>query len=622
MHKSIGGIAHMFRDFRPLIRSRLPEIAAVVLLAMVGIMGWLIWEYNRTVELLQRTVDVETSILEVFSNVQDAESGNRGYILTGDELFLQHYSQSVLKIEGDVVKLQRLLADNPEQQRALGKLKLAIEERFAGLKQSIDLRRAAGIDAAIASIREGGGREAMETVRATVSQLEAVENKLHLSRIANVRLVTIAGLTAAGLALVVVISSMAAWIWNTRREARELLATIAEREKNEDQIRHMQKIEAVGQLSGGLAHDLNNMLAVVISGLNLIEKRLAAGDTHVQRFVNAAMDGATRAATLTNRLMVFSRQLPLAPQPIDVNRLVGGILELLQRTLGETTKTKTVLVVGLWSTNADAGQLENAILNLAVNARDAMPGGGNLTFETTNCDVSDTDTHRYDMPAGQYVSIAVTDTGEGMTPEVATRAFEPFFTTKGVGKGTGLGLSQVYGFIKQSGGHIKIYSEPGHGTTITMYLPRLSGSDPEQKTQVTKKDALPDLKKDNSSHIILVVEDDTRVREMSVSSLRELGYMVIHASGAESALEKLDAHPDITMLFTDIVMPEINGRQLAAEALRRRPDIKVLYTTGFARDAIVDSEKLDAGLHLIAKPFTLVQLDAKVSEVLAVGTAR
>ena len=605
------------QNIRLMLGSRLPEIAAVVLLVMVGIMGWLIWEYNRTVELLQHTVDVEKSILEVFSNVQDAESGNRGYILTGDELFLKHYNDSILKLDGDLAELQRLLSDNPEQERTLTSLKLAIDDRFSSLKKSIDLRRSKGIDAAIISIREGGGREAMEEVRSNISQLEATENKLHLSRIANVKLVTLAGLVAAGLALIIVVGSMWAWIWNTRRDARDLLKMVAEREQNETQIRQMQKIEAVGQLTGGLAHDFNNMLAIIIGALNLIQRRLASGDTNVTQFVTAAMEGATRAATLTSRLMVFSRQLPLAPQQLDVNDLVVGMSDLLRRTLGETITTVIVLGAGVWPTKADPGQLENAIVNLSVNARDAMPSGGKLTIETANCHFRDGTAIRHGVPPGEYIGITVADTGMGMTDEVSAKAFDPFYTTKEVGKGTGLGLSQVYGFISQMGGFVKLDSEVGVGTTIKMYLPRLNNASTETKLKIATKAVALDLREINSNHIILVVEDETRVREMCVASLRELGYTVIHADGAKNGLKLLDATPQTKVLFTDIVMPEINGRQLATEALLRRPDLKVLYTTGFARDTIVLGEDLELGLHLIPKPFTMEQLAAKMIVVLA-----
>jgi CheY-like chemotaxis protein len=295
------------------------------------------------------------------------------------------------------------------------------------------------------------------------------------------------------------------------------------------------------------------------------------------------LDGAARAATLTTRLMAFSRQSPLNPQPLVANAMVSGMTELIQRTIGEAIQVETVLTAGVWSMSADAGQFENAIVNLAVNARDAMPEGGKLTLETANCHIDDNYARQYGVTPGQYVLVAVSDAGAGMSPEVLAKAFEPFFTTKGVGRGTGLGLAQVHGFIRQSGGHIKIYSELGHGTTIK---------------------------------IILVVEDEERVREMSVASLREMGYKVLHAGNGASALKKLEAHPETALLFTDIVMPEMNGRQLAIEALNRRPDLKILYTTGFTRNAIIHNGKLDAGVHFIAKPFTYVQLATKLREVL------
>ena len=621
MDEPIDGMTRILRKLDPRIRSHIPELSALILLAMFGTLAWVIWEYQRTVDWVRHTVEVETKILSVFATVQEADASARGFLVTGDDSYLTYYSAAAKTIEAEIGQLQQLTADNYEQRLNLAALQPAIEDRFAKLKGAIELRRTADFNAVQSNFRAGSGPEAMQPVRDLVSAMTETENKLHILRVASVRSATVAGGIASLLALTVVIGSMAGWIWNTRREARDLILSIADREKNETQIRQMQKIEAVGQLTGGLAHDLNNMLAVIISGLSLTQKRLTAGDTNVERFVTAAMDGAIRAATLTTRLMAFSRQLPLAPARIDANRLVGGMSELMQRTLGETIRIETVLNAGLWPTNADAGQLENALLNLSINARDAMPDGGRLTIETSNSHLDAAYARQYEMPIGDYILITVTDTGTGMTAEVAAKAFDPFFTTKGVGQGTGLGLSQTFGFIKQSGGHIRIYSEVGHGTTIKMYLPRLYDVGPEQAIRAAKEEAWPELqsekRKGNSAHLILVVEDDARVKEMTVSSLRELGYTVIHANGANSALEKLDAHPGTALLFTDIVMPEINGRQLAAEALRRRPDIKVLYTTGFTRNAIVHSGKLDAGLNFIAKPFTLVQIAAKMNEVLA-----
>jgi signal transduction histidine kinase len=612
---------HMLQRLPQPIRDRIPEYSCALLALAFGGLGWVVWEYRDTVERVTHTVEVEAAIFEVFARVQDAESGARGYIINGDEVYLKHFTLAENTLEATITKLAVLTADNAEQRTSVGELRPAILERFAKLNAAIKLRRASATANVVPTFGSGSGFVDMERIRGLVVKMKKVEADLYTTRVARVRTMTTVGVLLGLINLALVIAAMSVWVSNTRREARQLIVAAVERDQNETKIRQMQKIEAVGQLTGGLAHDLNNMLAVIISGLNLLQKRVAAGNSDVQKFIDAAMDGATRAATLTNRLMAFSRQLPLAPQPIDANKLVGGMSDLIQRTLGETIRTQTVLTAGVWRTNADAGQLENALLNLAINARDAMPDGGRLTLETSNATLDQAYGREYDMPPGDYVLTSVTDTGTGMTAEVISKAFEPFFTTKGVGKGTGLGLSQVFGFIKQSGGHVKIYSELGHGTTIKMYLPRLFDDGPEHAIRTAEAEAWPDLspgiRSANAARLILVVEDDARVNEMTVSALRELGYTVIHANGATSALSKLDAHPDTTLLFTDIVMPDINGRQLAAEALRRRPDLKVLYTTGFTRNAIVHSGKLDAGLHFLAKPFTLVQLDSKMREVMA-----
>jgi signal transduction histidine kinase/CheY-like chemotaxis protein len=395
---------------------------------------------------------------------------------------------------------------------------------------------------------------------------------------------------------------------------RALLAEMRSREAAETQVRQLQKMEAVGQLTGGIAHDFNNMLAIVIGSLNLIQRRLAKGDTNIDKYIEGAIEGATRAATLTSRLLAFSRQQPLSPEPVDVNRLVAGMSELLRRTIGEEVRLETVLAGGLWRSHADPSQLENAILNLAVNARDAMPGGGKLTIETANAYLDEAyAAENGGLTPGQYTMLAVTDTGGGMTPEVIAKAFEPFFTTKDVGRGTGLGLSQVYGFVRQSGGHVKIYSEAGQGTSVKLYLPRFVGAE-ERPAAVRDAERLTPA--GHPREIVLVVEDEDRVRQFAVEALRELGYTTLHAEGAASALRVLDAHPDVTLLLTDIVMPDVNGRRLADEALKRRPTLKVLYMTGFTRNAVVHNGVLDPGVNFLQKPFTLDQLAGKVRAVL------
>jgi signal transduction histidine kinase len=393
-----------------------------------------------------------------------------------------------------------------------------------------------------------------------------------------------------------------------------LHSEIAEREKAEEALRQAQKMEAIGQLTGGVAHDFNNILQVILGNLGTVETRLQSGaiDAGVlNRSVKTAIRAADRAATLTAQLLAFSRRQPLSPQTIDANRLVTGMSEMLHRSLGETIEIETVLGARLWQTMADPNQLESAILNLAVNARDAMPSGGKLTIETANIRLDEAYADmEEDVTAGQYVMIAVSDTGAGMPPEVVRKAFDPFFTTKEIGKGTGLGLSQVYGFIKQSGGHAKIYSEPGEGTTIKLYLPRLISAAAEEGGPAIEPPP-------PGTELVLVVEDEPDVRSFVVDMLHDLGYRVLDAANAHAALQILDRRNDISLLFTDVGLPGgVNGRQLAEQAKRRHPEIKILYTTGYARNAIVHQGRLDPGVELINKPFTYAALAARLREVL------
>jgi PAS domain S-box-containing protein len=375
----------------------------------------------------------------------------------------------------------------------------------------------------------------------------------------------------------------------------------------EERLRQVQKMEAVGQLTGGIAHDFNNMLAVVIGALDLLERRLAQGNRDVERYLTAARDGATRAAALTQRLLAFSRQQPLEPVPVDAGVMVRGMIELLMRTLGEDVTVETVLPGGVRPLLADPNQLENAILNLSVNARDAMPGGGRLVLATGNVHLSGAEAEALELAPGDYVEIAVTDSGTGMTPEVAARAFDPFFTTKGVGKGTGLGLSQVFGFARQSGGAVRIETDQGHGTTVRLYLPVHHG--PAPAPLVEQPTAGP--VRGRPGEMVLVVEDEERVRAFSVEALRELGYSVIGARDGREALRLIEGGQRIALLFTDVVMPEMTGRELAERARARLPGLKVLMTSGYAPEAAgVEAETI------LAKPFDLERLAAAVRAAL------
>jgi len=402
---------------------------------------------------------------------------------------------------------------------------------------------------------------------------------------------------------------------------RELNATleqqVAERtaqlQANEAALRQSQKMEAVGQLTGGIAHDFNNLLQIIIGNLDTLQRNLADGSPRLQRAANHAMIGARRAASLTQRLLAFSRRQPLDPKPTSVNALVSSLADLIPRTLGETIHVETVLGAGVWKVDVDAGELEAAILNLAVNARDAMLEGGRLTIETANTHIDQAYTAAHaEVLAGQYVVICVSDTGSGMDPATVAQAFEPFFTTKAVGKGTGLGLSQVYGFVKQSGGHVKIYSEVGHGTTVKIYLPRLMG-----EVAGAEADEAALIPEGGEEETILVLEDDDDVRTYSVESLRDFGYRVVEAHDGPSALRLLERQARVDLLFSDVVLPGgMTGAQVAAKARELRPDLKVLFTTGYARNAIIHHGRLDKGVDLITKPFTAGDLAARVRDIL------
>jgi PAS domain S-box-containing protein len=401
---------------------------------------------------------------------------------------------------------------------------------------------------------------------------------------------------------------------------RELEAENEARKKAEEALRQAQKMEAVGQLTGGVAHDFNNLLTIIQGGLDMIGRQISTLDnspavSRIVRGKDMAIEGVRRATKLTSRLLAFARQQPLDPKTTDANKLVSGICELLRRTLGEAVSLETVLAGGLWRTHVDANQLENALVNLAVNARDAMPNGGKMTIETANCHLDEAYVSGLTEPvsAGQFVMIAVADSGCGMDRSTLERAFEPFFTTKGVGKGTGLGLSQVYGFVRQSGGHVRIYSELGEGTTAKIYLPRHVGAE-EDSAEISRPSAPIHA---IGAESILLVEDDDALRAYGVELLNDLGYNALSAANAAGALEIIDRGHKIDLLFTDVVMPGgMNGRELADEATRRRPGLKILFTTGYTRNAIVHQGRLDPGLQMIGKPYTYQELGARIRALL------
>ncbi|AZV19980.1 MULTISPECIES: CHASE3 domain-containing protein [unclassified Mesorhizobium] len=605
----------------------LPLVAGFAVLALiVGSRAMLVEEQRANRAAAREAIEYQQLLSGLLSLAQEAESGQRGYLLTGEKSYLEPYRSAVGAIPGQLAHIDSLTAPDDQLVQPINHIKDALSQKQAELAETIALYDQGNATKALDLIRSGQGKAVMDEIRTSMDTVRRISAAAVAARDAHTDQVE-AWLRIGSLAALLAIFLLAGYaIRESRRRFREVAVAqdelvrknvalgkeIETREKAESQIRQMHKMEAVGQLTGGIAHDFNNMLAVIISAMNLAQRKLARGEHDIAQFIDAAIDAATRAANLTARLLAFSRQQPLAPQIVDANRLLTGMSDLIRRALGETIRIETVLAGGLWKTHADPSQIENAVLNLAVNARDAMGDDGKLTIETANSHLDDSYAAAHaEVAAGQYVMIAVSDTGSGMTPDVIAKAFEPFFTTKAVNKGTGLGLSQVFGFVKQSGGHVNIYSEPGEGTTIKIYLPRYFGAEePAVTTRRGDNTAAP------VTETILVVEDDARVRVSTTEAIRELGYTVIHAASGEEALQKLAENPNVALLFTDIVMPVMNGRKLAEEAVARMPLLKVIFTTGFTRNAVVHNGVLDHDVHFLAKPFTIEQLAAKLRDVL------
>ena len=383
----------------------------------------------------------------------------------------------------------------------------------------------------------------------------------------------------------------------------------------EEQLRQAQKMEAVGQLTGGLAHDFNNLLTAVTGGLELLAARIAKGKyDQLDRYITMAQSGAHRAAALTQRLLAFSRRQTLAPKPTDVDRLIAEMKDIIVRTIGPSIDVNVVSAPGLWPILVDAPQLESALLNLCINARDAMPDGGKLTIETTNRPLDERAAAAQDLPAGDYVSLCVTDTGTGMTPDVMARVFEPFFTTKPIGEGTGLGLSMIYGFVRQSGGQVRIHSEVGAGTTMRLYLPRLMGKHDlpvPHEVSVARHRA-------HEGQTILLVEDEDAIRDLVSEVLRDAGYRVLTASDGPMGVSVLQSNERIDLLVTDVGLPGgLNGRQVADAGRAVRPSLRILFVTGYAANAAVGAGHLDEGMEVLTKPFNVLELERRVGEMLS-----
>jgi signal transduction histidine kinase len=708
--------------------------AALAILLVAG--GVLSYRSTENAIAVRQSVDRSYTILNelhtLLSAVQDAETGQRGYLLTGRDAYLAPYRTALERLPAVEGSLSDLLKRDAETSPELDQLRRLIDRKLEELAATIKLQDGGDKERALALVQSDQGKATMDEIRGVVEGLVTAERGILDARLASaardrdatlatVGVMTFLSLAATGWGLVVLragfrrgeqaqraVTEQAALLrttieslsqgvaafdgeqrlvsWNdcfaklldlpssllhrgmsypslvdhlsdggivpfleTPAEIAALDSSggrneivvfdrrrgngrvfeirrspvahggfvitctdLTERAAAETRLLHAQRMEALGQLTGGLAHDLNNLLQVVLANLDLLLRQLAGDSVATQR-VGAAIRGAEQGATMTRQLLAFARRQPLAPQIINVGRQVGDMREMLHRSLGASISLEVIDAPGLWMTVADPVELESVILNLVINARDAMPDGGKLTVEVSNAYIDDVYARQHvEVTPGQYVMLAVSDTGAGMTPAVAARAFEPFFTTKPEGKGTGLGLAQVFGFVKQSSGHVKIYSEPGAGTTVKVYLPRAPDAAAGRPRTIAPA-SVP-----RGSETILVVEDDADVRATVLSQLAELGYTTLAAADAETALAIIDSDRAIDLLFTDVVLPgALRGGELAERAAERRPGLAILFTSGYTQNSIVHDGVLDEGALLIGKPYRLDRLAAKLREALA-----
>ncbi len=704
-------------------------VLAVILLLVCGVTWDQINQARSARGWSQHTDDVIITIKDLNLAVRNAETGQRGFLLTGRDDYLLPYHAAIERVTFLTGELQRLTADNPVEQARLQALSPLLQHKLEELAQTVQLRRSVGLDAALAVVLDDSGRIFMKRIEATLSSMADDESALLAQRLATadhrgwwVRRLMLGGMATALLALVWAAQMLnRAWAHTHRIEAEQrtvalqlrasldslsqgvavfgadhrlsnwndcfrvlldlpramvragtpygafdehlsgdgapflesegqirqgrlspresvvyerargnghqlelrrapmpdggfvlTVTDMTKRAQAEAVLREAQKMQAIGQLTGGIAHDFNNLLTIILGNLEMMRTRLD-GDPALQARIDRAAGAAQRGATLTAQLLAFARKQPLAPAPIDLTAIVPELMPLMQRTLGAHIDVRYVETAGLWPAMADHAQLESAVLNLALNARDAMPDGGRLTIEVANkvLDEAYASAH-HEVTPGDYAMLAVSDTGHGMSPEVAARVFEPFFTTKPDGKGTGLGLAMVFGFVKQSGGHVKIYSEPGHGTTVRLYLPRAVGAAPSRP----RSSAPVELPRGNVT--VLVVEDEPAVREIAVAILADVGYRVLEAADGEEGLRMFGAHAaEIALLLTDVVLPgPVRGRELAERVNAMRPEVKVLYMSGYTENSIVHHGRLDDGVQLIGKPFKRDELIRKVAATL------
>src|SRR5579859_8028 len=703
-------------------------VALVAIIALISHEHSLRFEAARDAARHSRII--VDAIQDLRSAIQQAESGQRGYLLTGRDEYLAPYRTAVSDVTVLQGRLSQLVGAEPTQEKRVEALAQVIQQKLSELAHTVELRTSYGADAAARVVDTDVGLQAMNRIMALMGVMQSEESARMEQGI--VRADAAEAMTRwwsiGGTLFAILLLGVGAWMLRqsfrelarAQGEARSLAlhlqssfdslsqgiavfdsdrrlvhrndrfiqlldlppslqahgtgyqslghylssedrppffeteeqialaesgrsrrqpvvyeralggrvfeirrtpmpdggfvvtcTDLTDRVMAERTLREAQKMQAIGQLTGGVAHDFNNLLTVILGNLEAMQ-HLLGRDHPVAGRIETAARGAERGASLTRHLLAFARRQPLEPKPLNLRRLFTDMTGLLRRTLGEHIDVRVVETAGLWDVLADPAQVESAVLNLAINARDAMPSGGRLTIETANIVLDEGYVRRNaEVTAGDYVMIAVTDTGTGMTAEVIDRAFEPFFTTKESGQGTGLGLSMVFGFAKQSSGHVKIYSELGHGTSVKLYLPRVIG------TSVQYERAGAPVELPRTSATILVVEDDDAVREVVGLHLRDFGYQVIEAADGTEALKRAEEAGSLDMVLTDVVLPgEMRGKELVRQLTDLIPGLKVLFMSGYTENAIVHHGKLDDGVHLLSKPFKRDQLARKVAEVL------
>ena len=608
-------------------------LASFGLVILAGLMAAAMVErVNSAADWVAHSLEVEGRASELLGRLQDLELAKRGFLLTRSNGFIPSYDEARTAIPQALAKLHSLVADSRDQTARVDRMGLSIQDILTTTARTIELGRNGQFAEATASVMTGRGQQTLESFRAIVDEFNAAESDLLKKREAAeataraimLGMVLIILASAAGAALGALLLS-GALIRELRQRTEALAEETRVRKDAQAILAQTQKMESIGQLAGGIAHDFNNLMTVVIGNLDSAERRLARGGpadvSSIGRPIAAAMQGARRAASLTQRLLAFSRQQVLSPQQVDLNRLVASLSEMLTRTVGETIAVETILGSGLWPTFVDVSQLENAIVNLVVNARDAMPSGGRITIETANASLDEAYCRQFgDVAPGQYALLSVSDTGTGISPEHLSKVFEPFFTTKSASMRTGLGLAMIYGFVKQSKGHIRIYSEVGHGTTAKIYLPRMIGAARAKSVPAAARGESAQSPTARPGEVVLMVEDDEDVLDSTVTLLRELGYSVLAARNGAAALAQLRGSERVDILFTDVVLPQgMNGRALAIEAAALRPTLPVLFTTGYARNAIIHDGRLDPDVQFLAKPYTQQDLAQKLRAVLDAG---